>query len=380
MKLVKYFFVLLVLLFSSLSWAGSVNLEWDPNTEPDIAGYKIYYKIGSSGEPYNGTGAVEGDSPVDVGNVTTFEVSGLTEGNVYYFVATAYNTGALESDYSNEVSTSDITDLYPPTVTGTTPTNDTTPTWSWSSGGGGNGTYRYKLDDSDLTSGATQTTNTSYTPAVALSEGSHTLYVQERDVDENWSNSGSFTIVVDITAPEAPSNLDVTVLSEPNPEPILETLVSGPGDIWDNVYEPTWIYQVVSGDFDVSIRLTVDDINTPWEMAGILFEAGLGTNNVLLCLQFSGSYGYHFQRRDTVNNDSVTSNTNGDGVSPCWLRMKREGEIFTCYYAISEDSWIEIPALAGSLISSVNGDLGVVALHPDGDQFTIYFERLLGWD
>jgi hypothetical protein len=85
------------------------------------------------------------------------------------------------------------------------PTNDTTPTWSWSPGGGGNGTYRYKLDSSDLSSGATQTTSTSYTPVVALSEGSHTLYVQERDTVGNWSGSGSFTITIDITEPSAPS-------------------------------------------------------------------------------------------------------------------------------------------------------------------------------
>lgn len=211
--------LLLVLFFSTVAWAGSVILEWDPNTEPDLAGYKIYYKIGSSGEPYNGTGAAEGDSPIDVGNVTEFILSGLTEGLTYYFVATAYDTEGLESDYSNEVNAqigSGI-DLFPPIVTGTTPTNDTTPTWSWSPGGGGNGTYRYKLDDSDLTSGVTQTTDTSYTSVTDLPDGSHILYVQERDEDENWSSSGSFAIVIDTTPPDAPTNLTVIVVDTSTP-------------------------------------------------------------------------------------------------------------------------------------------------------------------
>ncbi len=75
----------------------------------------------------------------------------------------------------------DTTAPTAPTVSATTPTTDTTPTWSWTAGGGGNGNYRYKLDDSDLSSGATATTSTSYTPGSALSEGSHTLYVQEFD-------------------------------------------------------------------------------------------------------------------------------------------------------------------------------------------------------
>jgi hypothetical protein len=95
----------------------------------------------------------------------------------------------------------DTTAPTAPIVSGTTPTNDTTPTWNWSAGGGGNGTYRYELDDSDLTSGSTQTTSTSYTPDSGISDGSYTLYVQERDVVGNWSLSGSSTIVIDNTVP-----------------------------------------------------------------------------------------------------------------------------------------------------------------------------------
>ena len=82
----------------------------------------------------------------------------------------------------------------PPVVSGVSPTADTTPTWTWTSGGGGNGAFRYQLD---ATGGAwTQTTNTTYTSASPLSEGPHTLYVQESNTVGDWSVSGSFTIVV----------------------------------------------------------------------------------------------------------------------------------------------------------------------------------------
>jgi hypothetical protein len=412
---------LILALFATPAHSADVSLAWDPNTEPDLAGYNLYYKSGSSGPPYNGTGATEDDSPVDVGNVTEFTLHGLTDGVTYFFVVTAYDTEGLESGYSNEVNTgtlspctvtsitsstadgyyktgdtvnitlsfseavtlaggslvaildigatvathsissqtsvtltytvqagdesSDLTvealllsqgatlrnektldcdlsvpagsnladhkdividavapssrataptygnstlsitwkasdatsgvattelwykrgstgtwshtgltaqmgtsgtfsytpaggdatyyfatraadnagnrevtpsgagdtstiyDTIPPhapVVAGATPTKDTTPTWSWSSGGGGNGTYRYKVDNSTLSSGATQTTATSYTPASALAEGSHTLYIQERDTAGNWSNSGTHTIVIDTTEPGTP--------------------------------------------------------------------------------------------------------------------------------------------------------------------------------
>jgi hypothetical protein len=113
--------------------------------------------------------------------------------------------GSAEYDIgAYEYTSGYIPPLGAPSVIGITPTNDTTPSWTWSSGGGGNGTYRYKLDNSDLSSGATQTFNTTYTPDTVLSEGPHTLYVQERDGAGNWSSSGSFTIVIDTTEPSTP--------------------------------------------------------------------------------------------------------------------------------------------------------------------------------
>ncbi|MEI6834771.1 MAG: Ig-like domain-containing protein, partial [bacterium] len=101
--------------------------------------------------------------------------------------------------------TYDITPPNAPKVTGTTPiANTTAPTWSWTSGGG-NGTYRFKLNNADLTTDASQTTNTSFTQTTPLTIGSsHTLYVQERDETGNWSDSGSFVIQL-VTIPAAPA-------------------------------------------------------------------------------------------------------------------------------------------------------------------------------
>ncbi|MBZ0173130.1 MAG: hypothetical protein K8E66_12160, partial [Phycisphaerales bacterium] len=110
---------------------------------------------------------------------------------------------------SGEVYTIDKTAPASPSVTGTTPTNDSTPTWSWTAGGGGNGTFRHDLD----TSGTwTETTDTFFTPGSALSAGNHSLKVQERDGVGNWSADSFFDIFVDITPPgiaiSAPSATD----------------------------------------------------------------------------------------------------------------------------------------------------------------------------
>ena len=102
-----------VLIYSlSLSYALNVTLAWDANSEPDLAGYMIYYGA-ESGDPYDGQGAQEGDSPVDMPfgqdedpdpSVVQFTLRDLPEGN-YFLAVTAYNTSGLESGYSNEAST-----------------------------------------------------------------------------------------------------------------------------------------------------------------------------------------------------------------------------------------------------------------------------------
>ena len=51
---------------TSLSYSAEVTLAWDANTESDLAGYKVYYKTGSSGEPYDGTGIDQGDSGISI--------------------------------------------------------------------------------------------------------------------------------------------------------------------------------------------------------------------------------------------------------------------------------------------------------------------------
>ncbi len=79
----------------------SVTLAWDPNPEPDVSGYLVYFGNASRDYPWH----------TNVGNVTTATVYGLQEGLTYYFAITATNTAGLESDYSNEVTNSIPSDL-----------------------------------------------------------------------------------------------------------------------------------------------------------------------------------------------------------------------------------------------------------------------------
>jgi hypothetical protein len=102
----------LLLLSAKAAYPGQVTLAWDPNTEPDLAGYKVY--VGESSRVYQ--------PGVSVGNITTSTITGLVEGRLYYFAVTAYNSTGNESGFSNEVSTIVVPlDVTPPSVSITAP-------------------------------------------------------------------------------------------------------------------------------------------------------------------------------------------------------------------------------------------------------------------
>jgi len=96
-------------------YAADVTLAWSANTEPNLAGYYIYYKSGTSGPPYNGTSVDEGDSPikVPVGYFADpanpeYTMHGLSDTEISFFVLTAYDTEGNESGFSNEVYYIDV--------------------------------------------------------------------------------------------------------------------------------------------------------------------------------------------------------------------------------------------------------------------------------
>ncbi len=86
--------------------SGTATLSWEANTEPDFAGYKIYY----------GTSTRTGDCPaggypekLDAGKTATpekpsFVMRGLESGKTYYFSVTSYDASGNESCFQKEVS------------------------------------------------------------------------------------------------------------------------------------------------------------------------------------------------------------------------------------------------------------------------------------
>jgi hypothetical protein len=72
---------------------ASATLEWDRNEDASTVGYRLHYGLASGS--YTTT--------VQVGDVVTHTLTGLTPGLTYYIAATAYNAAGTDSGYSNEI-------------------------------------------------------------------------------------------------------------------------------------------------------------------------------------------------------------------------------------------------------------------------------------
>ncbi|GEM_PF-1311732 len=168
-------------------------------------------------------------------------------------------------------------------VTPSSPTNNRKPKWTWTSGGGGGiGAYRFKLDDANLATGTTDFTDTSYAPATNLSNGFHSLYVQEKDSAGNWSISGISSVVIDTIPPNTPS------VTSASPSPT-------------NNSQPTWNWTSVGSGGRGFYRFKVGD--TLWATGGsqgaqITFQPSTGLAE--------GSHTLYVEEQDSAGNWSLS--------------------------------------------------------------------------
>ena len=174
-----------------------ITLAWNPNTEGDLAGYRVYYGFESGNY----------EAHIDVGNKTTHTLTNLTPEKIYYFAAKAYNTANQESAFSGEISY-----YYNPSgktvaIAPSGSITDNLPTFSWYAIPGASQYYLgakdyaaikvLKVYSAEATGCASGEAICSITPQVALVNGPCKWAVRPQNSSDDygeWSDVVAFSI------------------------------------------------------------------------------------------------------------------------------------------------------------------------------------------
>ena len=94
--LIPSFILVLSILAVQPVWADSITVQWNPNSETDLAGYRLYYGNQSRTDaPYPETVVINNTA------ATSWEIE--IQPGTYFLALTAFDTSGNESDFSNEV-------------------------------------------------------------------------------------------------------------------------------------------------------------------------------------------------------------------------------------------------------------------------------------
>jgi hypothetical protein len=266
MRLINAIAVQLILFVSLTPFCRgeSLFLEWNPNGESDLAGYNVYY--GTSPGSYG--------NPVDVGDVTTYELTELDAGVRYYVAITAYDTAENESEKSDEES-GVPTDTEDPTVTITVPT--TSPTYSTAAsiisiaGSASDNLEVTEVNWANNRGGAGLASGTSNWSAsnIALQVGINIITVTARDAADN---TGIDSITITYTPPTTTTSAPTTTTTAPTTTTSAPTTTSIPGTTTIPVTTTT----VPAGNNSLSGSITInsgEEVTTSREVTLTLYAA-----------------------------------------------------------------------------------------------------------
>ncbi len=141
------------------------------------------------------------------------------------------------------------------------------------------------------------------------------------------------------------------------------TIAGGGDNVWDTGDEFQFAYRVMSGDVDISARVSSFDAANEWSKAGLMIRDGLTANGRNAFVALSPGVGVAFQRRTSAGGDT-TRTASGSGDAPAWVRLVRKGSSFTAYRSTDGRSWTTIETTTISMPATMYVGLAVTSRDP----------------
>jgi Concanavalin A-like lectin/glucanases superfamily len=116
-------------------------------------------------------------------------------------------------------------------------------------------------------------------------------------------------------------------------------------DIWSNVDEFRYVYKQLTGDGVIVARLdTILEVNA-WGKAGVMIRESLAPGSIhgFMCLTPDGRRAFQ-NRLDNGSGFCYSAHSSPGAITlPHWVKLEREGDLFTAYHSPDGINWILQP-------------------------------------
>jgi regulation of enolase protein 1 (concanavalin A-like superfamily) len=110
-------------------------------------------------------------------------------------------------------------------------------------------------------------------------------------------------------------------------------------DIWGTSDQFNYLYQPISGDFEVSVRVDFLGKTNNWSKTGVMVRETLGARSRHASALLSAANGFVFQRRVDPGGYSV-STAGGPTAFPGWVKLVRRGGLFEAFRSADGAKWV----------------------------------------
>ena len=137
--------------------------------------------------------------------------------------------------------------------------------------------------------------------------------------------------------------------------------VTGAGaDIWGTSDQFQFVYQPVMGDTEIVAQVASLQAADPWSKAGVMIREALTGPAAHASLLTAGSNGWWVTRRLSAGG-STYSNPGDAGAAPGWVRLVREGDLFSAYESQDGSQWTLVSTDTISMPATVYVGLAVTS-------------------
>jgi regulation of enolase protein 1 (concanavalin A-like superfamily) len=198
--------------------------------------------------------------------------------------------------------------------------------------------------------------------------GSYTLTA--RAVDDDGATRTSTAVSITVTTGSATSSLPAPWINRDIGSPALAgtasatsgtfTVTAGGRDIWYTSDQFHFVYQPLQGDVEVIARVASLQYADPWSKAGVMIRETLTGDSRHALVMGSGTNGWGFQRRIATGGESYYL-AGPTGAPPGWVRLVREGNLFSAYRSTDGTTWSLIGTDTIAMASTVYVGLAVTS-------------------